>query len=117
MSEKPKPKQPQQRKARGKKLILNAKKSWKDIVKEVDKKEVPIGILQYITVQLVDGTSISIDIKQLIDDGQDPNEIEELLDAKFHELDQYIENVDFFIDIDKVVNTVQPETDKALKDL
>jgi hypothetical protein len=68
-------------------------------------------------VQLVDGTSINIDIKQLIDDGQDPTEIEQLLDAKFHDLDEYIENVDFFIDIDKVVNTVQPETDKVLKDL
>lgn len=116
MSEQPKPKKPQ-RKARSKKLILNVKKSWQDIVKQVDKKEVPIGILQYITVQLVDGTSLNIDIKQLIEDGQDPTEIEELLDSKFHDLDQYIENVDFFIDIDKVVNTVQPETDKVLKDL
>lgn len=117
MSEQPKPKKPQPRKVRGKKVNLNVKKSWQDIVKQVDKKEVPIGILQYISVQLVDGTSINIDIKQLINDGQDPNEIEELLDAKFHDLDQYIENVDFFIDIDKVVNTVQPETDKVLKDL
>jgi len=117
MSEQPKPKKPQQRKARGKKVNLNVKKSWQDIVKQVEKKEVPIGILQYISVQLVDGTSLNIDIKQLIDDGQDPTEIEQLLDAKFHDLDEYIENVDFFIDIDKVVDTVQPETDKVLKDL
>ena len=47
----------------------------------------------------------------------DPDAIEELLDTKFNELDAYIENVDFLIDIDKVVNTVQPETDKVLKGL
>jgi hypothetical protein len=116
MSEQPKPKKTP-RKARAKKVVINKRKSWQDIVNGVDKKEVPITILQYISVQLVDGTSINIDIKQLIDDGQDPNEIEELLDAKFQDLDQYIENVDFFIDIDKVVDTVQPETDKVLKDL
>jgi hypothetical protein len=116
MAENPQPKKPQ-RNNRAKKLKLDLKKRWQDIVRDVDKKEVPIGVLQQIVVKLVDGTDLRIDIKQLIDDGQDPAEIEELLDAKFHDLDQYIENVDFFIDIDKVVNTVQPETDKALKDL
>ena len=116
MSEQPKPKKTP-RKARAKKVVINKRKSWQEIVNGVDKKEVPVSILQYISVQLVDGTSINIDIKQLIDEGQDPTEIEQLLDAKFHDLDEYIENVDFFIDIDKVVNTVQPETDKVLKDL
>lgn len=116
MAENPQPKKPQ-RNNRAKKLKLDLKKRWQDIVKNVDKKEVPVNVLQQIVVKLVDGTDLRIDIKQLIDDGQDPAEIEELLDAKFHDLDQYIENVDFFIDIDKVVNTVQPETDKALKDL
>jgi hypothetical protein len=116
MAENQQPKKPQ-RNNRAKKLKLDLKKRWQDIVKNVDKKEVPVNVLQQIVVKLVDGTDLRIDIKQLIDDGQDPAEIEELLDAKFHDLDQYIENVDFFIDIDKVVNTVQPETDKALKDL
>ena len=47
----------------------------------------------------------------------DPTEVEEMLDLKFNELDAYIENVDFLIDIDKVVTAVQPETDKVLKGL
>lgn len=115
MSEKPQPKKPQRSKA--KKVNLNIKKSWQDIVKGVDKKEVPVDILQRIIVRLVDGTDLSIDIKQLLDDGNPPEEIEELLNNKFQDLDEYIENVDFFIDIDKVVDTVQPETDKVLKDL
>jgi hypothetical protein len=96
---------------------MSVKKRWQDIVRDVDKKEIPVTVLQRIIVKLVDGTDLSIDVKQLLDDGQHPDEIEELLNAKFHDLDEYIENVDFFIDIDKVVGAVQPETDKVLKNL
>lgn len=115
MSEQPKPKKPQR--SRAKKVVLNDKRRWQDIVNDVDKKEVPVDVLQRIVVKLIDGTDLSIDIKQLLEDGNNPDEIEELLNAKFHDLDQYIENVDFFIDIDSVVKAVQPETDKVLKDL
>jgi uncharacterized membrane-anchored protein YjiN (DUF445 family) len=111
MSEKPK--KPQ----RSKKITLNVSKRWKDIVEGVDKKEVPISILQQIIVKLIDGTNISIDVKKLLADGMPDAEIEDMLDAKFSELDSYIQNVDFLIDIDKVVDAVQPETDKVLKGL
>jgi hypothetical protein len=112
MSEKPK--KPQRN---SKKITLNTAKRWKDIVEGVDKKEVPITILQQIIVKLIDGTNISIDVKKLLSDGMIPNEIEIMLDDKFTELDAYIQNVDFLIDIDKVVDAVQPETDKVLKGL
>lgn len=113
MAEQPKPKKPQ----RSKKITLNKNKSWKDIVEGVDKREVPIDILQEIEVKLIDGTNIIIDITKLINEGMDPTDIEALLDDKFNELDAYIDNVDFLIDIAKVVDTVQPETDKVLKGL
>lgn len=115
MAENPQPKKPLR--SRAKKLNLNPKKSWQELVRNVEKQEVPIGVLRHITVLLIDGTTLTIDIKQLLDDGQDPNEIEALLDEKFNQLDQYIENVNFFVDIDKVVDTIQPETDKVLKNL
>lgn len=116
MAEQPKPKKPQR--SKGKKITLNKNKSWKEIVESVEKREVPIEILQAIDVLLVDGTVISIDIRKLIDeDSMDPSEIEIMLDEKFNELDRYIQNVDFLVDIDKVVGTVQPETDKVLKGL
>lgn len=111
MSEKPK--KPQ----RSKKITLNVSKNWKDIVEGVDKREVPINILQQIDVKLIDGTNISVDVKKLLSDGMLEREIEEMLDAKFNELDAYIQNVDFLIDIEKVVDTIQPETDKVLKGL
>ena len=109
------PKKPSRSKA--KKLKLDPKKRWQDIVKDVDKKEVPVDVLQRIVVKLIDGTDLNINITQLLDEGTNPDEIEELLNAKFQDLEEYIENVDFFIDIDRVVNTIQPETDKILKGL
>ena len=114
MSEQPK-KPPRNTKA--KKLNLNKRKSWQDIVNGVDKREVPISVLEHISVQLIDGTNITINVKDLISAGQDPLEIEAMLDEKFNELDVYIKNVDFFVDIDKVKDAVQPETDKVLTGL
>lgn len=114
MSEEPKK---SQRKQRAKKIVINKLKSWQEIVNTVDKKEVPLKVLQHISVQLIDGTNIIINIKELIEGGQDLNEIESLLDEKLNQLDQYIKNVDFYVDIDKVVSTIQPETDKVLKNL
>jgi hypothetical protein len=115
MSQNQNPKKPRSNKA--KKLNLNKRKSWTDIVNDVDKREVPITVLQEIKVLLIDGTIISINVKDLIAEGQDPHEIEAMLDEKFNELDQYIKTVDFFVDIEKVKDTVQPETDKVLKGL
>ena len=109
------PKKPPRSKA--KKLNVNKRKSWQDIVNGVDKKEVPINVLQQILVSLIDGTTITINVKDLMAAGQNPDDIEAMLDEKFNELDNYIKTVDFFVDIDKVKDAVQPETDKVLKGL
>jgi len=114
MAEQPK-KLPRKKKAT--KLNTNKKKSWQDIVNQVDKKEVPIDVLQSISVALIDGTNITIDVKDLIAKGQNPQDIEDMLDEKFNELDDYIKGVDFFVDVKKVETAVQPATDKALKGL
>lgn len=114
MSKNEQPKK-RQRKVRATKVQLNKRKSWQTIVNEVEKNEVPVSVLKHITVLLVDGTTVDINVKHLIQAGQDPIEIEEMLDEKFASLDQYIENVDFFVDIDLVEGEVQKETDKVLK--
>jgi hypothetical protein len=117
MSENLQPKKPRRKTTPGKKVNMNVKKRWQDIVKGVDKKEVPVEVLERIVVKLIDGTDISIDVKQLLTNGEHPNDIEDLLNTKFADLDDFIDTIDFFIDLDKVVNTVQPATDNMLKNL
>jgi len=100
---------------RATKLQLNKKRSWQNIVNEVEKNEVPVSVLKHITVLLVDGTSVNINVKHLLEAGQDPLEIEQMLDEKFESLEQYIETVDFFVDVELVEGEIQKETDKVLK--
>ena len=110
------PKKPQ-RNTRAKKLNLNIRKKWQSIIEDVDKKELPVSVLDYISVQLVDGTNVTISVKELLKNGQTTEDVEMMLDDKFIQLDQYIVNVDFFVDVEKVQDAIQPETDKVLKGL
>jgi hypothetical protein len=100
-----------------KRINASARDQWKRILKDVEKKEIPISLLQSINVNLIDGTVVNVDIKELLSSGHDPETIEELLDLKLKSLDHIISDVDFFVSIDEVVKTVQPITDHILKDL
>ena len=99
------------------KLHMSLRKKWEGIVKDVEKHEVPVNVLDIIQVALIDGTSIILDIKQMMAEGVDADEVEQILNEKFQELDEYIVSVDFHVDIKQVENAVQPETDKILKNL
>lgn len=100
-----------------KRINVSARDQWKRILKDVEKKEIPITLLQSINVNLIDGTVVNVDIKELLNSGHDPDAIEELLDLKLKSLDHIISDVDFFVSIDDVVKAVQPITDRILKDL
>jgi hypothetical protein len=105
------------KKPKSKKLNLNTKSQWKNILKDVEKKEPPIHVLEKLIVALKDGTQVVVDIKRLLAEGADPDEVELHVNTRLDELDDYIDNVDFFVDIDLVEATVQPETDKLLSKL
>ena len=100
-----------------KKINVSAKDQWKRILRDIEKEEIPVTLLRSISVNLIDGTIVNIDVKELIKEGHDPEVIEEMLDLRLKALDHIIEDVDFYVDIDDVVNTVQPITDQILKDL
>lgn len=109
----PNPKRPR----KSKRLKLSKKEEWTRILKDVEKNEVPVTFLKSLTVNLKDGTQVTIDVAELISQGIDPAVIERQLNSQLKELDMYIQDVDFFINVDSVSKTVQPFTDKLLKDL
>lgn len=108
-----KPKKP----AKPKKLNLNKRAAWRDILKHVEKKEIPVHVLEKLMVYLKDGTIVTIDIRKILSEGADPDDIQFHVNQRLDELDMYIDNVDHFIDIDSVERTVQPETDRILAKL
>jgi hypothetical protein len=102
---------------KSRKLKLDTKSQWASILKTVEKKEVPIEVLDRIVVNLRDGTQVEISVIELINQGWDPKRIERKLNQQLEDLDQYISDVDFFINLDSVVATIKPRVDQLLKDL
>jgi hypothetical protein len=110
-----KPKKPRQPKS--KRLNLNSKDKWEKLLKEVNKEQVPITVIRYITVNLKDGTSVDVNISEMLEEGADPEVVEKLINNKLEALDDVIQDVDFHISVDSVAKVIQPFTDKLLKDL
>jgi hypothetical protein len=69
------------------------------------------------TVNLIDETKVTINIKELLDDGNDPEVLDRSIKEKIKDLDHIIKDIDFMISIDAVAELVQPITDEILKDL
>ena len=99
------------------KININIKDKWERILLDVEKPQVPIEVLEKILIHLIDGTKVNINIVELLSEGTDPVELEIRLSERMDQLDHMIEDIDFFVNIDEVAKTVQPETDKILSKL
>ena len=110
-----KPRKPRQPKS--KRLNLNRKDQWEKLLKEVNKEQVPIGVLRYITDNLKDGTSVDVNIAEMLEEGAEPECVEKLINKKLADLDDIIQDVDFHISVDSVAKVIQPFTDELLKNL
>ena len=105
------------RQPKSKRLNLSSKAQWESILKSVEKKEVPIAMLNSLTVNLRDGTVVNINIRELLDEGNDPDELELMIKHKLKALDKFIDDIDFYISVTAVQKMVQPATDQLLKNL
>ena len=109
------PKKP--RKSKSKLIHVGIRRKWESILKDITKDEVPVQMLESITVNLLDDTRVSINIKDLIGQGHSPLEIEHRINSKLESLDDQIVDVDFSISIDAVANTIEPMTNNVLKNI
>lgn len=99
------------------KININSKEVWENILATVEKPEVPIEVLEKIIIHLIDGTKVNINILDLLAEGADPEALERELGDKLETLDHMIEDIDFYVNIDEVAKTIQPETDRILSKL
>jgi len=109
------PKKP--KKTKSKKINVNSRQRWEQILRSVTKDEVPVELLESLTVNLIDGTKVHVDIKELLEGGRDPQKIEDDINRRLSELNDSIVDVDFFISIDRVSEVVVPMTNKILKNI
>ena len=99
------------------KINLSSKDKWKGILEGVEKKEIPVEVMERLTINLRDGTTVTINIREMLSAGDSPTQVHAALQSKLDSMEDYIEDIDFHINIDAVVNTIQPVTDKILKNL
>jgi len=115
MAKQEKPQKP--KRPRSKKLNVSSKKQWEAILRDVDKQEVPIHLLECLVVNLNDGTQVTIEIQELLAEGADPDYLQVHIEDRLNALDHIIHDVDFYISVDEVRKAVQPATDSTLKNL
>jgi len=92
-------------------------KKWEHILEDVEKNKIPIQFLKKLVVKLQGKRQHTINIKTLLKQGLEPDEIEEVVNRKLYELDDEIVGVEFVLNVESIAEIVQPHTDKLLSGL
>jgi hypothetical protein len=87
---------------------------WEHILEDVEKQKIPIQFIKKIVVKLQGKRQQTINIERFLNQGLEPEQIEEAVGKKLHELDEQIASVEFILNVQSIAETVQPETDRLL---
>lgn len=87
---------------------------WEHILEDVDKNKIPIQFIKKLVIKLQGKKQHTINIAKLLDQGLDPDQIEEALSRKLNELEHLVVSMEFVLNVQNIADTVQPETDRLL---
>lgn len=90
---------------------------WEHIVEDVDKTKVPVEFIHKLIIKLSGRKQRTVNIRTMLKQGLEPDEIEELIHRKLDEYDEDMVSIEFVLDIENIADTVQPHTDEILKGL
>jgi hypothetical protein len=90
---------------------------WEHILDDVDKQKIPVEFIKKIILKLEGKRQQTINVEKLLEQGLDPMNIEEAISTKLFELDTLITQLEFVLNIEKIAEEVQPETDRLLSNL
>ena len=89
-------------------------KQWEHILEDVEKQKIPVEFIKKLIIKLRGKRQQTINVKRFLDQGLDPDQIENAVSKKLAELDEEILSVEFVLNVESIAETVQPETDKLL---
>ena len=92
-------------------------RKWEHILEDVEKSKVPVQFIKKIVVRMVGKKQHTINIQNLLKQGLDPDEVEEVVSRKLTELDPLITSFEFVLNVESIAEVVQPQTDKLLHKL
>ena len=87
---------------------------WEHIIEDVDKQKIPVQFIKKLIIKLEGKRQQTINIEKFLNQGLDPEQIEDAVSRKLHDLDPQIVSVEFVLNVQSIAETVQPETDKLL---
>jgi hypothetical protein len=90
---------------------------WEHILQDIDTHTAPVEFIKKIVVRMIGKRQHTINIQNLLKQGLDPEEVEEVVSRKLQELDPLIISFEFVLNVESIAKTVQPETDKLLNKL
>lgn len=90
---------------------------WEHILEDVEKNKIPIQFIKKMILKLDGKKQQTINVERLLSQGLDPEQIEDVVSRKLHELEELVVSIEFILNVQSIAETVQPETDKLLNKL
>lgn len=90
---------------------------WEHILEDVEKQKIPIQFIKKLVLKLQGKRQQTINISRMLDQGLEPEQIEEAVSKKLIELDDEVISVEFILNVQSIADAVQPETDRLLNKL
>ena len=90
---------------------------WERLLEDVDKQKIPVEFIKKLILRLEGRRQHTINIAKLLNQGLEPDQIEEFISRKLDGLDDLVIGIEFILNVESIAEVVQPETDKLLSRL
>ena len=90
---------------------------WERLLDGVEKQKVPVEFINKLILRLQGKRQKTINIEKFLNEGLDPEEIEDAVSRQLLKYDDEVVGIEFILNVQSIADTVQPETDHLLKDL
>lgn len=90
---------------------------WEEILDTVEKSKIPIQFIKKFVCRLSGKKQHTINVTNLMKQGLEPDEIEEVVSRKMAELDELMTSFEIVLNVEAIAETLQSETDRLLGDL
>ena len=90
---------------------------WEHILEDVEKQKIPINFIKKVVIKLMGKKQQTLNIEKFLNQGLEPEQVEDLVNKRLTELDDLVTSVEFILNVQSIADTVQPETDRLLNGL
>ena len=75
---------------------------WEHILEDVEKNKIPVEFIKKLIIKLTGKKQQTINIKRLLQQGLDPDQVEDAVSRKLNELEDSIVSVEFVLNVQRI---------------